>query len=94
MTVPLVDGDGDPLPLDELEELTGTAGPPADLTFIARIPGVFTFDRKFETATSNFGAILYVPGTDPLDPLNEPVLCTVGQHELLQKVTVNPDDFD
>jgi len=92
VTVPLVDDEtGERLPLDELDALTGTgtAGPPLTLNFIARIPGVYTFDRKFETATSDFGAILYIPGTDPLDPDNEPVLCTVGRHEVMKKVTVD-----
>ena len=55
---------------------------------LVRIPGVFTFDKKFETATSTFGARLY-PTTDAL-LADEPVGCSVGEHFVLRKVTPDP----
>jgi hypothetical protein len=61
-----------------------------ELQFIARIPGVFDFEKRFETATSTFGARLYFPTQDPLDPTVTPFFCTVGQHTLLRKVSVAP----
>lgn len=62
--------------------------PDGGLDFILRIPGVFTFDSDFKTATSTFGAIGYLPGENPLDPDVVPQWCTAGKHYLLQKVTV------
>lgn len=61
-----------------------------ELLWVMQIPGVFSFDQDFETATSTFGAIGYLPGQDPLDPDEVPAWCTVGTHTLLQKVTVEP----
>ena len=57
-----------------------------ELLWIMRIPGVFTFDQDFETATSVYGAIGYFPGQDPLDPTIDPAWCTAGRHYLLRKV--------
>jgi hypothetical protein len=56
------------------------------LDFILRIPGVFTFNPSYTTATSTFGAIGYLPTQDPLDPDEVPVFCTIGEHYELRKV--------
>jgi hypothetical protein len=60
------------------------------LVWVMRIPGVFTFDEGFKTATSTFGAVGYLPGEDPLDPTIVPQWCTLGEHFQLRKVEPAP----
>jgi len=60
------------------------------LEYVMRIPGVFTFDEEFMTATSTFGGIGYFATQDPLDPTETPLWCTIGQHIVLRKVSVTP----
>ena len=57
------------------------------LTSIAIISFVFDFDRTFENATSNFGAKVYLPTQDPLDPSEQPIACSIGQHTSARKVS-------
>lgn len=61
-----------------------------ELEFVMRIPGVFTFDEGFTTATSTFHGIGYFAAQDPLDPTEVPLWCTIGQHTVLRKVSVTP----
>ena len=60
------------------------------LEYVMRIPGVFTFDSGFMTATSTFTGIGYFATQDPMDPNEPPLWCTIGQHTSLRKVLVNP----
>ena len=60
------------------------------LQYVMRIPGVFTFDSGFKTATSTYTGIGYFASQDPLDPTEVPLWCTVGHHTLLRKVPVTP----
>jgi hypothetical protein len=60
------------------------------LAYVMRIPGVFTFDAEFTTATSTYQGIGYFATQDPLDPTEPPLWCTVGSHSSLRKVLVNP----
>ena len=57
------------------------------LNTIAIITFVFDFDRDFRTATSNFGAKVYLPTQDPLDPAEQPIACSIGQHTSARKVS-------
>lgn len=60
------------------------------LEYVMRIPGVFTFDSEYKTATSTYTGIGYFAAQDPLDPTEPPLWCTVGQHFVLRKVLVTP----
>ena len=61
--------------------------PGGALANIAVISFVIDFDRYFETATETFGAKVYLPTQDPLDPLEEPIACSVGQHTSVRKLS-------
>jgi hypothetical protein len=67
----------------------GVTGPTpgGELASFAIISFVFDFDRNFENATSNFGAKVYLPTQDPLDPAEQPFVCTIGQHTSMRKVS-------
>jgi hypothetical protein len=66
---------------------------PADVTVmvsmgnIAVIGFVVDFDPSFETATSTFGAKVYTPDQDPLDPTEQPIACSQGQHTSFRKIS-------
>jgi hypothetical protein len=51
---------------------------------------VVQFDEDFETATTLFGAVVYDPAEDPLDPAGSPMVCTQGQHTSFRKVDPTP----
>jgi hypothetical protein len=66
---------------------------PADVTVmvsmgnIAVIGFVVEFDSGFQTATSTFAAKVYTPDQDPLDPTEQPIVCSQGQHTNFRKIS-------
>jgi hypothetical protein len=60
------------------------------LEYVMRIPGVFTFDSEFTTATSTYQGIGYFASQDPLDPTEPPLWCTIAQPTPHRLVLVNP----
>jgi len=65
-------------------EFTVVTVPTTQLNLIAIISLVVDFDRGFETATTTFGARLFLSDQDPL--VDAPFLCTAGGHESFRKV--------
>lgn len=61
--------------------------PNGNLTSKAIITMVVEFDRYYETAATSFGAKVYDPADNPLDPDAVPFICTVGQHDSLKRVS-------
>ena len=48
------------------------------LTFISIVAFTLDFDRGFRNASGAFGASVYLPAQDPLDPSEVPVACSEG----------------
>jgi hypothetical protein len=63
------------------------ATPGGTVTTIAIISLVIEFDKGFETASTTFGANVYLPFQDPLDPTEVPVACSAGTHDSFRKVS-------
>jgi hypothetical protein len=63
------------------------ATPGGNVTTISIVSMVVDFDKGFNTATTTFGADVYLPTQDPLDPNAVPVACSAGQHTSFRKVS-------
>jgi hypothetical protein len=63
------------------------ATPGGTLTFVSIVSFVYDFDPDFNTAITTFGAKVYLPTQDPLNPLELPVACSLGSHDEFRKVS-------
>lgn len=61
--------------------------PGGSVTTVAVVTMIADFDADYQTATTMFGAKVYLPFQDPLDPGEAPVACSQGQHDSFRKVT-------
>ena len=60
--------------------------PNGTVTTVAVVSMVVDFDPTFQTATTSFGADVYLPFQNPLDPAESPVACSQGYHTSFIKV--------
>jgi hypothetical protein len=57
------------------------------VTTVAIVSFVYSFDSHFKTAITTFGAKVYLPTQNPLDPAEIPVACSLGSHDSFVKVS-------
>ena len=65
----------------------GTPG--GNVTSVAIVSLVVDFEEGFDGATTVFGAQVYLPHQDPLDPAEVPVACSLGQHDSFVKLNAS-----
>jgi hypothetical protein len=61
--------------------------PGGTVTFVSIISFVYDFDEDFATALTTFGAKVYLPTQNPLDPAELPIACSLGSHDSFAKVS-------